>query len=395
MLGFEYELLRRFTRSEGLRLKVVVPPSRADLVPALLAGEGDVIAAGFAAPGPGIALSRPYRETSGVVVVRDEEGAPSSAEDLAELTVLLRRSSPYWDTMRAFQIGGAGFALEAAPEAMETEEIIAEVAAGVADATVADADILAVEQNWRDDVRTGFELPGKVAHRLGLREDDGALLAALDAFLKEEFRSLVYNVTQEKYFENPRQVSRLRAHRIDREPGGRLSPYDEIVRRVAARHGFDWPLIVSIMYQESRFDPEARSWAGARGLMQLLPRTASRFGAEQPEDPEQGITAGVGYLAWNYGLLEDELSVQDRTWLAVAAYNAGIGHLRDARRLARRLGFNPNVWFGHVERALRLLSEREHYAQAKFGYVRGSETAAYVRAIRERYQAYVALATTE
>jgi membrane-bound lytic murein transglycosylase F len=145
------------------------------------------------------------------------------------------------------------------------------------------------------------------------------------------------------------------------------------------------------MYQESRFNPSAKSWAGARGLMQVMPRTAKELGIENLKDPEQGIIAGVRYMAWLRERFEPELSVRDRMWFALAAYNAGAGHVRDARRLARRQGLEPNRWFDNVEKAMLLLSKNKYAKHAAHGYVRGSEPVNYVRQIRDRYQAYLKL----
>ena len=156
----------------------------------------------------------------------------------------------------------------------------------------------------------------------------------------------------------------------------------------AKQYGFDWRLIVSQMYQESRFNPQARSWAGAVGLMQVLPRTARSIGFHDVKPPELGIHAGVKYLDWVRERFDSELPVEIRTWFALAAYNAGHGHVRDARRLARKQGLNPDRWFGHVEQAIQLLAKRKYARQARHGYCRGSEPVQYVREIKRRYEAY-------
>ena len=215
------------------------------------------------------------------------------------------------------------------------------------------------------------------------------LLAALNEYLDKEYRSLFFNVVYQKYFENPVRMRSHRENRVDHADADGLSPYDEIVRREAAKYGFDWALIVAQMYQESRFNRKARSRAGAIGLMQLLPRTAREFGVKNLRDPDQSIRAGVAYLAWLHSRFEPELTVKDRMWLALAAYNAGFGHVRDARKLARQLGFDPDRWFDNVEKAMRLLSKRAYYRKTAYGYVRGYEVVKYVREIRERYRSYL------
>jgi membrane-bound lytic murein transglycosylase F len=164
-----------------------------------------------------------------------------------------------------------------------------------------------------------------------------------------------------------------------------------MVRQYAAQYNFDWRLVIAQMYQESRFDPLAKSWAGAKGLMQVMPRTARELGIRNLKDPRHGLEAGVKYLDWVRERFEPELPVKDRMWFTLAAYNAGVGHVRDARALARRQGWEPTRWFGNVERAILLLSKRKYARKAKHGYVRGSEPVKYVRQIRDRYLAYTKL----
>ena len=122
--------------------------------------------------------------------------------------------------------------------------------------------------------------------------------------------------------------------------------------------------------------------------MQVMPRTAKELGLTDLKDPETGVHAGVKYLQWVRERFEPELDVKDRMWFTLAAYNAGQGHVRDARRLARQKGWNDNRWFGHVEKAMLLLSKKEYSSKARHGYVRGSEPVKYVRDIRSRFFAY-------
>ena len=392
LLGFEYELISKFAKDQGLRVEVVVPPGRDDLIPWLKEGRGDVVAASLTITEErkkqGVPFSRPYHFVSEILVARadeDEEDLTGPA-DLAGRTVAVRRSSSYWTTLARLKESGIALKMEAAPEELETEEIIARVASEDYDLTVADSHILDIELTWRDDIRAAFPLGDPVAHGWAVREGDTQLLAAINVFLKKEYRGLFYNITYKKYFKNARKIRRHVEFRASRT--GELSPYDDLVRSYADRYGFDWRLIVAQMYQESRFDPGARSWAGAVGLLQVLPRTAKGIGFENISKPEDGIHAGVKYLDWVRNRFGTELPVQDRTWFTLAAYNAGYGHVLDARRLARKLGLNPDRWFNHVEKAMLLLARRQYARQARHGYCRGSEPVKYVREIRSRYEAY-------
>ena len=164
------------------------------------------------------------------------------------------------------------------------------------------------------------------------------------------------------------------------------------MRKYADKYGFDWRLIAAQMYQESRFDPKAKSFAGAQGLLQVMPRTARFMGFKEIKKPEDGIHAGVKYLDWVRNRFEPTLPFDERMWFTLAAYNAGHGHVEDARRLARQKGWDGDRWFDNAEKAMLLLSKEKYAAKARYGYVRGIEPVSYVRNIRQRYRAYVEIA---
>lgn len=395
LMGFEYELSREFAQRHGLRLQMVVPPSRDQLLPWLMQGKGDLVAASLTInpdlENSAIRFSRRLNTVSEIVVTKSDDESIQSLEDLAGRTFYVRPSSSYWRSLQKVKEMGIEFEVKPAPENMETEEIIAKVAEGDYDLTVSDSHILDIELTWRDDVKGALALGDPVSHGWVVRKEDKELLAAVNEFLKKEYRGLFYNLTYQKYFEKPRTIRKRLEQRVDRGEGGQLSPFDPIVKKMANKHHLDWRLIVSQMYQESRFIPTAKSWAGARGLMQVMPRTARELGVNDLTNPEQGIMAGVQYLSWLLDRFEPELSVQDRMWFALAAYNAGVGHVRDARRLAKRQGWESSRWFDNVEKAMLLLSKRKYAKQARHGYVRGSEPVKYVREIRDRYHAYLKL----
>ena len=393
LLGFEYELAKAFAKKHKLRLEVVVAPSHQDLIPMLNEGKGDVIAAFMTATkereGNGVKFSRHHHIASEIIVSRANENALDKIEDLSGRTVVVRRSSAYWNTLASLKAQGIEFNIKAAPETMETEEIIEKVENGEYDLTLSDSHILDIELTWRDDIKAAFPVGELRKNAWAVRKKDIKLRAELDKFIKKEYKGLFYNVTYNKYFKNSHKIKKHKKERIDLNADGTLSRYDDLVKKYADQYGFDWRLIVSQMYQESRFNPEAKSWVGAKGLMQVMPRTAKELKLSNLEDPETGIHAGIKYLKWVRERFESELDVKDRMWFTLAAYNAGQGHIKDARRLAREKGLNPNRWFNHVEKALLLLSKREYAKKARHGYVRGQEPVDYVRNIKERYEAYV------
>jgi membrane-bound lytic murein transglycosylase F len=389
--GFEYDLVRRFAEQQKLRLEMVVPPTRAALIPWLLEGRADLIAAGLTIlperSERGVAFSRRYHAVSETVVARARDRRLRGPQDLEGRTLVVRRSSSYWTTLERLRAEGSDFELVAAPEDLETEEIIDRVADGEYDLTVADSPIVAIQLSWRDDIRAAFTLGDPVAHGWAVRAHDRELLEALNAFLRTEYRGTFYNVIYARYFGDQQRV---RGHAEERAArSGQLSPFDELARRHAEQHGLDWRLVVAQMYQESRFDPRARSPAGALGLMQVLPRTGQELGIEDLHDPDAGHRAGVTYLRRLYDRFEGRVAERERIWFALAAYNAGYGHVRDGRRLAKQMGHDPDLWFQNVARSIPLLARREYHQNARFGYCRCGQAVRYVREIRTRYHAYL------
>lgn len=392
LLGFEYELAQAFADRHNLRVEMITADGHQDLIPMLLQGKGDMIAAFMTVTEQrkqqGVSFSRPYHYASEILVTRANDDSLQTLQDLKGRSVTVRRSSAYWQTLADLKNGGLDFKLLEAPENQETEELIGQVADGDIDLTVADGHILDVELTWRDDIRAAFPISEPRAHAWAVRSEDKQLLQAINSFLRSEYRGTFYNITYQKYFGDAHKIKSHREQRLDLNPDGSISPFDELAKKYAREYGFDWRLLIAQMYQESRFDPTAKSWVGAKGLFQVMPRTAKQFGFDNLKDPETGIHAGVKYLDWVRDRFEPELDVRERMWFTLAAYNAGQGHVKDARRLAKRKGWNPNKWFNNVEKAMLLLSKREYARKARHGYVRGREPVDYVRDIRNRFLAY-------
>lgn len=390
LMGFDYELLKRFARANDVELEVVLARSADELIPSLLAGRGDVVAASATiAPAreqQGVRFTRPYLEVDEVLVAGSESPIVRTIDDLDGRTVTVNPMSVYRATLDRIA-SERGIAIDVRDSPLQTEELIEAVAAGDVAFTVADSHLVAIEAQHRP-LRVGPALTEDVGVGWVVNAQHTELLAALNAFIRKEYRRDVHGALYSKYFRNER---RMRTLREDRVGGDQLSPFDAIVKPIAAQHGFDWRLIVAQMYEESEFNPAVRSPSGAQGLMQIVPGTAVELGIEPASlvDPAIGIETGVRYLAWTRSRFPDTLPIADRLWFTLAAYNAGPGHVHDARILARRQGWNGDRWSGSVDRAMLLLSKREFATKARHGYVRGGQVVNYVEAIRRRYQAYI------
>lgn len=393
LMGFEYELARRFADRHDVELEVVVAPTHEDMLPMLRNGQGDFVAA-LLTPTPDrsddlVTFSGPYCYASEVVVGKASDQPMEGPADLAGRKVAVRRSSTYWKTLEDLRkLEGVDFEIVAVPENVETEAIIVGVAEGRYDLTVADSNLLELEMSLRDDIQGLLQVKEATPRAWAVQPRNEELLAAINAFFKDEYQSAFYNTTYNRYFD---RSPKYETSWGEDGAGGRLSPYDDLVMEYADDYGFDWRLIVAQMYQESRFDPKARSWAGAVGLMQIMPETADYLGVEDLEDPRVSIETGIRYLRWVWERYSNRLDFDEHMWFTLAGYNAGQGHVYDARRLAGKMGLDPDVWFGNAEVAMLKLSEPEYHKEARHGYVRGTEPVDYVRKIRARYQAYVHL----
>ena len=405
--GFDFELAQMIAKGLGVRLEVVVAPSQDQLIPWLLEGRGDLVAASMTVTTEResqVAFSRPYLFVEEVLVQPASEPRIAALAELEGRPVHVRASSSYAVTLRALKQRVPGMKLVDAPEVAETEELIAQVAAGEVPLTAADSHILKAELTYREDIQAGAPLEleareepvawddltkGRKRIAFAVRPGNPQLKEYLDGFVAKTYRGLEYNMARKRYFENPRRIAEARAERVG--AGEALSPYDELIKKYAAKYGLDWRLMAALAYQESRFDPTVKSWVGAVGLFQLMPTTAAEMGFMHPEKPEEGAHAGIRYLSYLLGRFDPELPLQQRLRFALAAYNAGFGHVEDARRLAESMGLDPDKWFRNVDKAMLLLEDPKHYRKTRHGYCRGSEPVKYVSEIQNRYDNWAQL----
>ena len=397
LLGFEYELARQFARYHGLRFEVVVPPGHQQLSTWLLEGKADMAMA-FIEPSDtqrrlGIEYTRPYHYANQHMVVAKKDKV-DELSDMKRYTVIARKNGSHWNTLSKLQRQGGSFNLKAARDNVETEQLIQRVADEKRLATLADEHILDIELARSVAVKSAFALEPEISHSIAIRARNPLLKAQLNAFIKRVYRSEFYNVLYAKYFKSKRSVLKLSKGRVIDPEQGEISPYDKTVQKYSEHYGFDWRLITAQMYQESGFDPKAKSYAGAKGLMQIMPRTARSLGFKDVTKPANGIKAGIKYMDWLRDRFNEDLPVADRLWFSLASYNAGAGHVHDARRLARQMGLDADKWFANTEKAMLLLSQKEFSSKARYGFVNGKEPVNYVREIKQRYEAYVGLSGT-
>lgn len=393
LMGFEYELIKEFAKQQNVNLKVLVADDYQQMLDWLKNGYGDIIASGLIQTEPRTKLpvlfTDPYLFVKETIIQRQDDKTIETHHDFNNRTFHVRKSSSYWNTLKQFQNQlkpqGIEFTIKPAQESLETEEIILSVLNGQFDLTLADSNIIDIEKSWHSDFQSSYSLTEEQGHRWLTRQTDTKLHSELNKFIKNEYKGLFYNITFNKYFKNSRNLFDAKKRLSNNQ---KISKYDDLIKSLSNEYHFDWRLIAAQINKESQFNPKAKSWAGAKGLLQVMPRTAKEVGISDLKNPENGLRAGIKYMAWIREQLSEELPADVKTWFTLAAYNAGLGHLKDARILARKQGLNPDRWFGHVEKAFLLLAKPAFHKQARYGYVRGSEPVAYVKQIQAMYKLY-------
>lgn len=394
--GFEYELAKMIADELGVRLEVVVPPSHDQLIPWLLAGKGDFIAASMtvtARRAKRVAFTKRYFEVDQMVVQKIGGMKWTSIADLAGKTVHVRKSSSYYSSLVDLRTTIGAFEIVEVPEDVDTATILDWVGEGKLPLTIADEHFVGMMTTFDTPIeavavvaRPSATPPDKRNIAFAVRPSSAALKAHLDGWVTRNYRGLNYNVAKKRYFENKKTIIQGQERSAET---GQLSPYDAVIKKYASKYGFDWRLMAAQAYAESRFDPKAKSWVGARGLFQVMPRTGRALGFTNLEDPEQGVQAGIKYMNRLMKRFDPSIPFRQRVRFSLAAYNAGLGHVMDARRLAAEMGLNPDRWFHNVEKAMLLLQEPQYAKRARHGYCRGTEPVKYVSRIQSYYDAYV------
>ena len=406
-MGYEFELLERFAEYLDVDLEMIVVKNINELFEKLNNGEGDIIAHGLTITTDRkeeVSFSNHLYLTKQVLVQKKpdnwrgmswtklKKALVHDTIDLLGDTISIRSMTSYKERIYNLsdELGGT-IHINLLSGELATDEIIEKVVNGDIKYTIADNNIASIMATYYPilDVKVPVSFSQRIAW--ATRHDSQNLLNATNNWLKQIKRKIDFNVIYNKYFKNKKYFRRRIKSNFYSLNNQQISPYDGLIKKYSKVLNWDWRLVASQVYQESKFDPRVSSWAKASGLMQLMPNTAKELGVTNRSDPEQSIKGGTKYLKriWkNFEHIPDSIQ---RTKFAMASYNCGMGHVFDAQRLAEIEGLKKDVWDDHVETMVLKLSKPEYYNHpiVKYGYVRGLEPYNYVKQIFERYQHYV------
>ncbi|QSX34849.1 membrane-bound lytic murein transglycosylase MltF [Shewanella avicenniae] len=386
--GFDYELAERFADFLEKPLKITPYGSIQELYDALNHGDVDVIAAGLSDTADrrsAFRLSPPLYYVNQVIVYREGTRAPTTPESI-DGRIAVVSGSAFVDSLKQLQQQNPAISWQELND-KDSEEVLAMIDQGELDYTIADSSTLEINRRFMPELRVGPTLVEDQPIVWLMRQyHSDRLMSKLLHFWHEEKRDGTLDHLVEKYFGHVKRFDYVDTRAFIRAVDSRLPDYRHWFEQYAGE--LDWRKLAAAAYQESHWNPRARSPTGVRGMMMLTIPTAEQLGVTDRLDPEQSIRGGAQYLSSILQSLPESIPPEERMWFALATYNIGYGHVEDARVLTERLGKNPSAW-KDVKQVLPLLQQRKHYLTTRYGYARGSEAVRYVENIRRYYDTLV------
>lgn len=385
--GFEYLLLKQFADELGVELVIEDEEALDTMLHKVRSGQTHFAAAGLSITDRRRRLVRfntPYMTIRQQVLYNSRAPKPKSVQDLVGKEILVIANSSHAERLKDLKQHYPALSWRE-ESSIEMIDLLEKVHSGEVDYAIVDSNAYRLNQHTFPRARVAFDLgaPQELAWAFPKSRDQSLYRAAED-FLKRIEADGTLAAISERFYDHIDEVTTggalLFSYRLEK----RLPQWQTLLQDAAQEFDLDWRLLAAISYQESHWNPEARSRTGVRGLMMLTMAAASDMGINNRVDPAQSIHGGAKYFRNLYDRLPERIQGEDRTWLALAAYNVGMGHLEDARKITEALGGNPDRWVD-VREHLPLLAKRSYYKYTRHGYARGWEPVTYVRNIRNFY----------
>ncbi len=380
--GLDYELGKIIANRIGLLPKFIVKDSIHDVLITLRGGGADIALAGLSKTKDreeDFLISNRYQSIRQELVC-NKKFKIRGLDRLSRVSILVTRDSSYVQTLEELKkkYPKIKFSQSAI---LSSEEILEEVWKGNIDCTIADSNIIAISRRSFPELRMqkSFEYEGLVALFPKSHSD---LRFEVNKIIEENLKNGNLSIIEHKYYDHYDDFDYYDLKVFKKRINQRLKRYKKHFKAAAKKYNLDWKLLAAISYQESHWNPKARSYTGVRGLMMLTKATAKQMGVKNRRDAKQSIYGGAKYIKRLIDRMPKYLSKSDKVWMALASYNVGFYHLRDARSLTVWQNKNPNSW-KDVSETLPLLSKRKYYRKLPYGYARGHEPVNYVNRIRE------------
>lgn len=391
-MGFDYTLVKDFTQDKGIVLDLQVATSLENALERLDSGYVDLVA--YEVPVTAqynkmVVHCGPVSETTQVLVQPRSDSLITDVTELVGRDIYVESNSKYSQRLENLnsELGGGIRIHNVDRDTLITEDLLEMVSQGEIPLTVVDSDIARLNKTYFPKLDISLALSFKQKAQWAVAPDRKWLADSINTWIGSEMPKRQVDAVYKRYFELSKSMPSLMTFDMSK---GKISPYDDLIRKYAKEVGWDWRLLASMGFVESRFESSAVSWAGARGFMQIMPGTARANGVSPDAlvDPETSLKVAVKLIAALDKLLKPYVAdPEQRKKFIVAAYNSGGAHIIDAINLAKKHGKNPNVWSGNVEDALLLKANPEYFNDpvVKYGYFRGRQTTAYVNQVYSFY----------
>jgi membrane-bound lytic murein transglycosylase F len=378
--GIEHDLAQAFADDLGVKLRFIVARDITELGDLVRSGKAHYAAAMPMTREPaGLRFSAPLREVRQLLVQHDDSLPLDDDESLVGQRIEVLRGSPQIEAIRSLEVAPAPEIVEA-PQT-NAIDLLARVAIRDADLVAVDSVHFDIGANYYPELAIALELPGTTAYAWAFHAGDESLAARADDFIARSRQNGLIARLDDRYFGHVRRINAVGAAAFLDHVQTRLPRYRVLFHEAQLLSGVDWRLLAALAYQESRWDPLATSPTGVRGMMMLTEDTADRLRVGNRLDPRQSIIAGSRYFADLRDQLPPEVKEPDRTWMALAAYNLGMGHMNGARQFAMGLKRDPASWYD-MKKVLPLLARPEYYRRLKSGRARGGEAVIMAENIR-------------
>jgi membrane-bound lytic murein transglycosylase F len=385
--GPEYDLVRSFADELGVALVIETVDTVAEITPHLASGKAHMAAAGLSITESRLEyldFGHPYNSVDMHLIYKLGTGKPREVAEILGRPIEVAASSSHSDMMRT--LAASYPELEWSENADdEVADLLKKVALGEVDFTIADSTEFGIQRHFYPDLRVALDLkiedPIAWAFRKG---DDQSLLERADEFIISSGRGGLLAQVNDRYFGHTEKFDYVGTRAFIRHFETRLPRYRQMFEEAGEAWGVDWRLLAALGYQESHWRSHAVSPTGVRGIMMLTQATADYLDIEDRMDPASSIFGGARFFARQTERIPDSVDDPDRTWFAMAAYNVGFNHIKDARQIVQWQGGNPDKWVD-LSKALPLLAQQRWYTRVPYGYARGWEPVLYVNNIRAYY----------
>ena len=382
-VGVEYDIVKAFADSLGVKVRFVLKDNVSDLFKAVNDGEADLAAAGLTQTKEreiNFLFGPTYQMVSQQLVCRRGGKKPKRLEDLTDVNITVPANSSYVEQLKKIK--------KLHPEIQwqeivdkDTETLLEDVWLKKVDCTVADSNIVEINRRYFPELSVRFDMTEPEPLAWVMSNNANTLRSGLEEWFAEYIASGKLEEVMHRYYGYIERFDFVDARAFQRKINSHLPKYKKVFITAAAKHKLSWTLLAAQAYQESHWRPYAKSPTGVRGMMMLTQTTARELGIKNRLDSRSSILGGAKYFNKLRERLPESVTEPDRTWLALAAYNVGMGHIWDARALAKQLNKNPDLW-QELSEVLPLLSKKKYYKHLKYGYARGGEPVRYVQNIR-------------